>query len=101
VGTTDFSRALRVLFGALGALVCLSGIGIMLAGEEPGGFAVFLAGALALVVVLYEQERYRARGSERGRMQRTDEVFDDPTTGERMRVWFDPATGERRYIPDP
>ncbi len=33
--------------------------------------------------------------------QRTDEVFDDPTTGRRLRVWFDPTTGERRYVPEP
>ena len=29
---------------------------------------------------------------------RRDEVFVDPTTGVRMRVWLDPATGERRYV---
>ncbi len=34
-------------------------------------------------------------------LQRTDEVFADPTTGARLRVWFDPKTGERRYVPEP
>jgi hypothetical protein len=31
------------------------------------------------------------------RFQRTDELFADPTTSHVMRVWLDPATGERRY----
>ena len=34
------------------------------------------------------------------RFQPTGEVFVDPTTRVRMRVWSDPATGERRYVPD-
>ena len=101
MGTTGFSRAVRIVFGALGALLCLGGIGALAAGEAAAGLAVFGAGAIIVVVVLYEQERYRSQTADRGRLQRTDEVFQDPTTGERMRVWFDPATGERRYIPDP
>lgn len=32
--------------------------------------------------------------------QPTDEVFVDPDTGRRMRVWFDPGTGRRDYRPD-
>ncbi len=27
----------------------------------------------------------------------TSEVFIDPATGQRMRVWYDPATGDREY----
>jgi hypothetical protein len=30
--------------------------------------------------------------------QRTDEVFVDPTTDRRMRVWVDPVDGSRHYI---
>lgn len=30
--------------------------------------------------------------------QRTDEVFVDPTTNRRMRVWVDPVDGTRHYI---
>jgi hypothetical protein len=33
--------------------------------------------------------------------QRTDEVFVDPTTERRMRVWVDPVDGARRYVPEP
>ena len=31
------------------------------------------------------------------RFRRTDEVFEDPTTQRRVRVWLDAASGERRY----
>jgi hypothetical protein len=30
--------------------------------------------------------------------QRTDEVFIDPTTERRMRVWVDPSDGSRHYV---
>lgn len=30
--------------------------------------------------------------------QRTDEVFIDPTTERRMRVWVDPRDGSRHYV---
>jgi len=30
--------------------------------------------------------------------QRTDEVFVDPTTNRRMRVWVDPRDGSRHYV---
>lgn len=32
--------------------------------------------------------------------RRTDEVFIDPSTGRRMRVWVDPADSARRYVPE-
>jgi hypothetical protein len=32
--------------------------------------------------------------------QPTDELFVDPTSGQRLRVYLDPATGERRYYAD-
>ena len=31
------------------------------------------------------------------RFRRTDELFEDPSSRRTMRVWLDPATGERRY----
>ncbi|HWD84988.1 MAG TPA: hypothetical protein VG321_04500 [Solirubrobacteraceae bacterium] len=33
-------------------------------------------------------------------VQRTAEVFVDPETGRRMRVWYDPGTGRREYRPE-
>jgi hypothetical protein len=65
------------------------------------------AGAVLLVVAFRERERYDALGdgeppaaSTVDRLSPTDEVFADPTTGVRMRVWFDPDTGRRVYRPE-
>jgi hypothetical protein len=63
--------------------------------------------AVLIVVALAERERYAsARPGEppdetaADGLRATDEVFDDPTTGRRTRVWFDPHTGRRAYRPD-
>lgn len=47
----------------------------------------------------------RYRGNRKGRgdggtYKPTEEVFIDPTTGRRMRVWYSEKTGEREYRPD-
>ena len=55
---------------------------------------VILGGA---VIAILGWDRYRGAG---GGAQATDEVFIDPGSGQRMRVWFDPKTGEREYRPD-
>lgn len=84
------------------------------AGSVAGLYAVL--GGLALMVgALIERIRYRSEAADRDgtpagkaggepvnttiepRFRRTDEVFVDPTTQQRMRVWLDPSTGERRY----
>lgn len=56
---------------------------------------------VGIVVAVFGWDRYR--GSEEAASesaQATDEVFTDPATGRSMRVWYDPATGEREYRPD-
>ncbi len=56
--------------------------------------------AVGVVVALFGWDRYRgSRKSAGGRSaaQPTDEVFVDPQSGKRMRVWYNPATGEREY----
>lgn len=35
-----------------------------------------------------------------GDWRRTGEVFIDPSTDRRMRVWVDPRDGGRRYVPE-
>ncbi|MGA3183219.1 MAG: hypothetical protein ABSE52_01280 [Candidatus Dormibacteria bacterium] len=66
------------------------------------GFAVL---ALIIVGAAVGWERYRGGGA-RGRgpgvmgAQPTAEIFIDPETGRRMRVWFDPQTGRRDYRPE-
>jgi hypothetical protein len=59
---------------------------------------------LLIVVVLLVVVLFTATGWERYRPRRravhplpTTEVFIDPTTHRRMRVWIDPASGAREY----
>jgi hypothetical protein len=62
--------------------------------------AVVIAG---IVIALFGWDRYRgsrkAAGTRNG-PRPTDEVFIDPETGHRTRVWYDPATGQRDYRPE-
>lgn len=56
--------------------------------------------ALAIGGAIVGWERYRPRRRAGPRIHPTDEVFIDPETGRRMRVWFDPDSGVREYRPD-
>lgn len=58
---------------------------------------------VGIVVALFGWDRYRGdRRPTSGDqlVQPTDEVFVDPNTGRRMRVWSDPGTGRREYRPE-
>ena len=44
--------------------------------------------------------RHREAVVPAGHWQPTDEVFVDPTTGRRMRVWVDTQDGSRHYVAD-
>ena len=56
--------------------------------------AVVVAG---IVIALFGWDRYRgSRKKTDGSFQPTSEVFVDPATGQRMRVWSDPS-GQREY----
>lgn len=108
----------RIALLAVGGLLLIGGLALVVLGEPGGvvgGFWLIVSGGVLLVAVAVERMRYRSEQAERigappgpgggeepgapleHRFQRTDEVFEDPTTRERMRVWLDPATGERRY----
>jgi hypothetical protein len=53
------------------------------------------------VVAVFGWDRYRSDEKATGESARpTSEVFTDPASGKSMRVWYDPATGEREYRPD-
>ncbi|HVB10235.1 MAG TPA: hypothetical protein VNM16_07700 [Bacillota bacterium] len=62
---------------------------------------VFEVAAVVLIAVVgyWIWDRRRYRGSARGAagLERTGEVFVDPATGRRVRVWFDPRSGRREY----
>ncbi len=56
---------------------------------------------VGIVIALFGWDRYRgSRKSADATSQPTSEVFIDPTTGQRMRVWYNPATGRREYRPE-
>ena len=56
-----------------------------------------------IVIALLGWDRYRGNRksvNNAGASQPTGEVFLDPETGRRMRVWYDPGTGKREYRPE-
>ncbi len=62
--------------------------------------AVVIAG---IVIALFGWDRYRGNRNTAGddsASQPTTEVFIDPETGRRMRVWYHPSTGGRDYRPE-
>lgn len=105
-------------------VIVLGGLGLMLVGLAAlsvpeigaGGLVWVISGAVPVVAVALERQRYRSVSAERGsgaagpgggetrdttvesRFLPTAEVFVDPTSGHRMRVLVDPASGERRYV---
>jgi len=108
-------QAIRLALVAIGAVLFIAGLALV-AGRDPGGLSWVLTGGFLILVTVLERRRYRSEASERTnaapgpgggetaetpletRFRPTAEVFDDPTTGHRMRVLVDPATGERRYL---
>lgn len=59
---------------------------------------------LGVLVVLFlislGLKRHGEATAPAGHWRPTDELFVDPTTGRRMRVWVDPADGSRHYVPE-
>lgn len=54
---------------------------------------------LGIVIAIFGWDRYRGNktAGTSSSAEPTSEVFVDPSTGRRMRVWYDPATGDREY----
>jgi hypothetical protein len=68
-----------------------------------GGWVIIAIVVVGAIVAIFGWDRYRGNrrnGKDGGGSQPTDEVFIDPATGQRMRVWYNPKTGERDYHPD-
>jgi hypothetical protein len=103
----------RTAVFAFGILMVISGFGLMAADPVQAGSGLWLGAAMVIPVL--ERRRYRSESAEaanepigpgggetpgevEARFRPTDEVFIDPTTGNRMRVLVDPRTGERRYV---
>lgn len=107
-------NTVRVVVGVLGALLMLGGLVGLMAGAWADGLWAAVTGAVVLVAVVLERARYRSEAAEGSSgpagpgggestmpvapFRPTDEVFVDPTTGHQLRVYLNPATGERRYF---
>lgn len=111
------TNIVRGLIGAAGLALLLGGIslGLLVGGAAVvPAFWMIVSGVVLLVVAVIEVMRYRSEaadgigvdtgpgGGEPGplepRFRPTDEIFVDPTTQRRMRVYADGRTGERRYV---
>ncbi len=88
----------RMLVGVIAVLAIIGGLVSAFFGAYEGLFTVAV-GVIGLFIVVYERQRYTAEHSGE-RLERTDEVFTDPTTGQRTRVWIDPESGARSYRPE-
>ena len=108
--------AARVFLIIIGVISVLAGFAVIGATTEriSGVYAVVVGGVI-LAAVVYERNRYRSidadvrndapgpgGGEPRGALppsfRATDEVFVDPTSGHRMRVYLEAGTGNRRYM---
>ena len=105
----------RVLVGVAAVAALLIGLVVLVSrsSDAPGGLWLMVLGAVGLIGVTFERLRYRSETAERSgepagaagvengppdpRFRPTEERFVDPTTRARLRVWVDPASGERRY----
>jgi hypothetical protein len=83
---------------ALAGLALAAGAGVLgTVGLLAVVFALLVASVLRGVLA---SRRMALRTRRDPRFQATDEVFLDHRTGRVMRVYADPATGERRYLKD-
>jgi hypothetical protein len=105
----------RLLVLGIGLVLTVLGLSLVGSQQSTGLYPLFLGLALIVAAVI-ERARYRSSEAELSadrpgpgggepqgapldpRFQPTEERFEDPTTGLRMRVWLDPAAGERRYV---
>jgi hypothetical protein len=58
---------------------------------------------VGIVIAIFGWDRYRGGRKSAGNddaSQPTSEVFIDPDTGRRMRVWYNPTSGQREYRPE-
>ena len=111
------SSTTRVVLGVVGTLMVIGGLSAVAVGGPfgTGGLWLVIGGAVLVVAVVLERQRYRSDEADRAfepigpgggepsgqlepRFRRTDERFVDPTRGHTMRVYVDPRTGERRYL---
>jgi membrane protein implicated in regulation of membrane protease activity len=84
---------------AIAALAFVLGVQVL---GVTGAIAAIVVAVIGLTVAAWAGGRQVRRRLERHdpRFQPTQEVFRESRHGRTMRVYTDPATGERRYWPD-
>jgi hypothetical protein len=98
---------LRRVILAYGVLAVIGGIALALAGVLAGlVFYLCINGVIVIAALLFERGRYRPTVTPGGKWEETGERFVDPTTGQLMKVRYNPQTGARDYVriapqPDP
>lgn len=94
--------AVRILVAIVAGIFIAAGLLTIALGQPLSGAWTLILGLIGIVVALYERRRYGSdpAANAEPRFQPTDEVFVDPSTGRRMRVYLDPESGERRYLPE-
>ncbi len=81
--------------------LALLGIGLVISIRNgfQAGIHLLIWGAILIIAVVFETWRYRRIEPSKGvQWQATGESFQDPETGEKVDVLYDPASGERRYV---
>jgi hypothetical protein len=91
---------LRKAILVYGVLAVVGAIALALAGVVVGlVLYLFVNGAVVVAAVLFERGRYHPVVTPGGSWQETGERFVDPTTGQLMKVRYNPQTGARDYVP--
>jgi hypothetical protein len=91
---------LRRAILAYGVLALIGGIALALAGVFTGlVFYLCINGAIVIAALLFERGRYRPTVTPGGKWEETGERFVDPSTGQLMKVRYNPQTGARDYVP--
>jgi hypothetical protein len=80
---------------AIAGAVVLAAIGV----GSPIVLYLFVNGAIVIAALLFERGRYQPPVTQGGTWQETSERFVDPTTGQLMKVRYNPQTGARDYVP--
>lgn len=86
----------------VGVAAVIGGLAAMATGVFPPAGVCLFWGALLLLGTVWEKVRYKPLEESRPGpgWVATDERFLDDATGKLVRVWHEPATGERRYVTD-
>jgi hypothetical protein len=66
---------------------------------HPVEWVILAIVVVGVVIALFGWDRYRGgrKSADTPAAHPTDEVFIDPSSGQRMRVWYNPTNGQREY----